>query len=56
MEVEEQQSIEEVSLEYRLGMMDPSRDAARIERLNALRKNVGKKKLMNDIYQKMAPR
>ena len=55
-EVEEKHSIEEVSLEYRLGMMDPARDAARIERLNCIKKNVGKKKIMHEIYEKMAPR
>lgn len=55
-EVEEKQSIEEVSLEYRLGMMDPARDAARIERLNCIKKNVGKKKIMNELYDKLPPR
>ena len=37
-------------------MMDPARDAARIERLNAIRKNVGKKKIMLEIYEKLPPR
>ncbi len=50
------QSVEEVNLDYRLGMMDPSRDAAKAERLNRIRKNLGKKKLMNEVYERAAPK
>ena len=36
--------------------MDPSRDAAKAERINRIKKNLGKKKLMNDVYEKAAPK
>ena len=45
-----------MNLDYRLGMMDPSRDAAKVERLNRIKKNLGKKKLMNEVYEKAAPK
>jgi len=45
---EREQVADEVEGEYRSGMQDPSREAARMERSKAVRKNVGRKKLVND--------
>lgn len=43
-------------MEYRLGIMDPSRDAAKCEKLSRVKKNIGKKKIMNDLLNRQAPR
>lgn len=55
-DAEFKQSVEEVNLDYRLGMMDPSRDAAKAERLKCVKKNLGRKKLMMEVYERAAPK
>ncbi len=50
---ENEQVAEEVTKEYKSGMNDPSRDAARVERMAAIKKNVGKKKIINDYIKLM---
>lgn len=39
--------------EYRLGINDPSRTAAQWERVKGLRKNVGKKAVINDFMKRV---
>lgn len=39
--------------EYRLGINDPSRTAAQWERVKGMRKNIGKKAIINDFIRRV---
>ena len=48
---ENEEIANEVTKEYKSGMMDPSREVAKFEKLQSMKKNIGKKKIYNE-YEK----
>ena len=49
---EDEEQANEVTQEYKSGMMDPSRDAAKFEKTRMTKKSVGKKKDYEDKLKK----
>lgn len=53
---ENQEQADEIEKEYHLGVMDPARLVAKIEKQVAIKKNVGVKKKIQDTMKRHADR